>query len=77
MGRGEPDWYRTAFGLEIGSPLARVRETVEVLRQWWGEDQTASNDGQFKVRAWKRDFHPCAIPPIYLAATGAKCLPGR
>ena len=24
LGRGEPDWYRNAFGMELGSPLKRV-----------------------------------------------------
>jgi alkanesulfonate monooxygenase SsuD/methylene tetrahydromethanopterin reductase-like flavin-dependent oxidoreductase (luciferase family) len=72
LGRGEPDWYRTAFGMEIGSPLNRVRQTIDVLRQWWGDDQRASNEGEFVVRNWKRSFHPGTVPPIYLAATGQK-----
>ena len=79
LGRGEPDWYRTAFGMDIGSPLARVNETVDVLRQWWSEDQVASNDGEFLVRHWRRAFAPDRQPPIYLAATGPKmhALAGR
>lgn len=72
FGRGEPDWYRTAFGMEIGSPLKRVQETISVLRQWWEPAQTATNDGEFVVRNWTRAFHPGSPPPIYLAATGPK-----
>jgi 5,10-methylenetetrahydromethanopterin reductase len=79
LGRGEPDWYRTAFGMELGSPLEHVRETVDLLRQWWGPDQTANSDGEITVRHWRREFSPLATPPIYLAATGPKmqALAGR
>jgi alkanesulfonate monooxygenase SsuD/methylene tetrahydromethanopterin reductase-like flavin-dependent oxidoreductase (luciferase family) len=79
LGRGEPDWYRNAFGMELGSPLEHVRETVELLRQWWGPDQTANSDGEITVRNWRREFSPLDNPPIYLAATGRKmqALAGR
>ncbi|HET7056135.1 MAG TPA: LLM class flavin-dependent oxidoreductase [Thermomicrobiales bacterium] len=79
LGRGEPDWYRTAFGMELGSPLEHVRETVDLLRQWWGPDQTANSDGEITVRSWRREFSPLGNPPIYLAATGRKmqALAGR
>jgi 5,10-methylenetetrahydromethanopterin reductase len=72
IGRGEPDWYRTAFGMDIGSPLKRVEETVDLLRQWWGPNQIASGSGEITVRAWRREFAPLSTPPIYIAATGPK-----
>jgi 5,10-methylenetetrahydromethanopterin reductase len=72
LGRGEPDWYRTAFGMEIGSPLGRVRETVDLLRQWWSPEQRATGAGEITVRGWKREFSPVGNPPIYIAATGPK-----
>src|SRR5829696_655070 len=50
LGRGEPDWYRKAFAMELGSPLKRVEETVALLRQWWGPDQKASGEGEITVR---------------------------
>jgi alkanesulfonate monooxygenase SsuD/methylene tetrahydromethanopterin reductase-like flavin-dependent oxidoreductase (luciferase family) len=72
LGRGEPDWYRTAFGMEIGSPLRRVRETVDLLRQWWSPEQRATGEGEITVRGWKREFSPVGNPSIYIAATGPK-----
>ncbi len=72
LGRGEPDWYRTAFGMKIGSPLKRVEETVSLLHQWWSDDQIASNEGEIPVNAWRREFRPLGTPPIYIAATGPK-----
>lgn len=72
LGRGEPDWYRTAFGMEIGSPLKRVEETIGLLRQWWSPEQVASGDGEITVQNWRREFGPIGQPPIYLAATGPK-----
>lgn len=72
LGRGEPDWYRTAFGMAIGSPLRRVEETVGLLRQWWGANQVATGSGEIEVRAWRRAFGPVARPPIYIAATGPR-----
>jgi 5,10-methylenetetrahydromethanopterin reductase len=72
LGRGEPDWYRNAFAMEIGSPLARVEETVGLLRQWWRPEQTAEGTGEITVRDWRRTFPPLGTPPIYIAATGPR-----
>lgn len=72
LGRGEPDWYRNAFAMEIGSPLARVEETIGLLRQWWGPEQMARSAGEITVRDWRRTFPPLGMPPIYIAATGPK-----
>lgn len=79
LGRGEPDWYRTAFGMDLGSPLKRVEETVGLLQQWWSPDQVANGEGELTVRNWRRDFAPIERPPIYIAATGPKmqALAGR
>jgi 5,10-methylenetetrahydromethanopterin reductase len=72
LGRGEPDWYRKAFAMELGSPLKRVEETVALLRQWWGPDQKAIGEGEITVRNWRRDFAPVGTPQIYLAGTGQR-----
>lgn len=72
LGRGEPDWFRNAFGMEIGSPLKRVEETIGLLREWWSPDQVANGEGEITVRSWRRAFPPLGQPPIYVAATGPK-----
>jgi 5,10-methylenetetrahydromethanopterin reductase len=72
LGRGEPDWYRNAFGMDLGSPLKRVEETIGLLRQWWKPEQVATSDGEITVREWRREFGPLGQPAIYLAATGPK-----
>lgn len=74
LGRGQAEWYREAFGMEVGRPLERLRDTVDLLRQWWGPSHEATNDGEVVVRAWRRSFGPIARPPIYLAATGPRAL---
>ncbi|HQY30315.1 MAG TPA: LLM class flavin-dependent oxidoreductase [Thermomicrobiales bacterium] len=74
LGRGEPDWYRTAFDMPVGSPLKRVRTTIDLLHQWWQPTQTARSSREITVRAWQRDFPPLTVPPIYVAAVGPKMM---
>ncbi len=75
LGRGQDEWYRDVFGLEVGSGSTALRETVDLLRQWWRPPHIARIDGQFTVRDWERTIVPLQPPPgppIYIAATGPK-----
>jgi 5,10-methylenetetrahydromethanopterin reductase len=74
LGRGQPEWYRTALGMEVGSPLAAVEEAVDLLRQWWRPPHVAHGEPPFPVNGWERSLNPLSMPPIYLAATGDKML---
>jgi 5,10-methylenetetrahydromethanopterin reductase len=75
LGRGQPEWYARALGVEVGSPLAALEGTIDLLRQWWTPPHRASSDGHFRVHDWERTVHPVQTqPPIYLAAAGPKAL---
>ena len=74
LGRGQPEWYERSLGMEVGSPLARLEETISLLHQWWAPDAVASSSGEFSVDDWKRVVSPMSAPPIYLAAIGPKAL---
>ncbi len=73
LGRGQPEWYEHALGMEIGSPVERLRDTISLLRQWESSG-TASIDGEFHVDGWTRVIQPANRVPIYLAAVGPKAL---
>jgi 5,10-methylenetetrahydromethanopterin reductase len=73
LGRGQPEWYERALGMEIGNPLHRLDDTVSLLRQW-ETDGVASIDGEFQIDRWIRSVRPNGHPPIYLAAAGPKAL---
>ena len=77
LGRGQPEWYRTALGMEVGSPLRALETTIDLLRQWWRPPHTAQGQAPFQVAGWERTLAPETAPPgppIYLAATGDKAL---
>jgi alkanesulfonate monooxygenase SsuD/methylene tetrahydromethanopterin reductase-like flavin-dependent oxidoreductase (luciferase family) len=77
LGRGQIEWHRDALGVETGSPLAALGETVTLLRDWWEPAHRASSppDAHFQVRDWERVIHPLqARVPIYLAAAGPRAL---
>jgi 5,10-methylenetetrahydromethanopterin reductase len=74
LGRGQPEWYERALGIEIGRPLARLEETIALLRQWWSAEAVASSDGEFHVHEWRRVVSPLAPPRIYIAAAGPNAL---
>jgi len=74
LGRGQAEWYAEAFAMEVGRPLERLRDTVDLLRQWWAPPHVATSEGEVVVRAWRRTFGPIARPPIHLAAAGPKTL---
>jgi 5,10-methylenetetrahydromethanopterin reductase len=77
IGRGQVEWHRDALGVETGSPLTALAETVTLLRQWWVSPHRASSDegDYFAVRDWERTVLPLQRPvPIYLAAAGPRAL---
>ena len=74
LGRGQAEWYGGAFGMNAGRPLARLRATVDLLRQWWRPPHVATGEGEVVSRGWRRSFGPLSEPPIYLAATGPATL---
>ena len=75
LGRGQPEWHERALGVDLGSPLAVLEETIDLLRQWWAPPHHASIDGHIQVDDWERTIHPLqSAPPIYLAAAGPKAL---
>ena len=74
LGRGQAEWYRQAFGVEVGRPTERLGETVELLRQWWRPPHVATGEGEVVSRGWRRELSPIGAPPIYLAATGPRTL---
>jgi len=74
LGRGQPEWYRNALGIRVGSPLAALEATIDLLRQWWRPPHVAHGREPFPVAGWERTLNPSGIPPIYLAATGERAL---
>ncbi|HET7092101.1 MAG TPA: LLM class flavin-dependent oxidoreductase, partial [Thermomicrobiales bacterium] len=77
LGRGQPEWYERALGVDASRPLARVAETIDLLRQWAAPPyRAASAPGDvFAVRDWTRTIHPLqAHVPVYLAAAGPQAL---
>ncbi|HEU5433520.1 MAG TPA: LLM class flavin-dependent oxidoreductase, partial [Thermomicrobiales bacterium] len=77
LGRGQPEWYERALGIDSSRPLARLAETIELLRQWGAPPhRAASRSGDvFAVRDWARTIHPVqAHVPVYLAAAGPQAL---
>lgn len=76
LGRGQVEWHRDVLGVETGSALAALRETITLLRTWWQPPHRASSssDGHFRIREWERAVSPLHPPPIYLAAAGPRTL---
>jgi 5,10-methylenetetrahydromethanopterin reductase len=77
LGRGQAEGHRAALGIDTGDPLAVLRETVALLRQWWREPHRATSpgDGYFRVRDWERVIYPSRVQvPVYLAAAGPRAL---
>ncbi|MFT4038950.1 MAG: LLM class flavin-dependent oxidoreductase [Thermomicrobiales bacterium] len=76
LGRGQVEWHRDALGVDTGSPLAALRETITLLRQWWQPPHRASSPpgAHFRIRDWERSVAPLHPPPVYLAAAGPQTL---
>ena len=78
LGRGQPEWYERALGMDVGSPLAALEESFQLLRQWFSPPwraEAAPDATQFEVSGWERVMGPVQPHlPIYLAAVGPKAL---
>jgi 5,10-methylenetetrahydromethanopterin reductase len=74
LGRGQPEWYGRALGIEVGSPLRALSDAADLLRQWWTPPYSASGGEHFRVNSWAHAFGPERVPPIYLAAVGPRAL---
>lgn len=77
LGGGQIEWHRDALGVDTGKPLAVLRETISLLRDWWlPPHQASSPDGaHFRVRHWERTIAPLQEHvPVYLAAAGPRAL---
>ncbi len=74
LGRGQPEFYAYGLGIPAHRPLAAVRETIALLRQWWRPPHRASATGNlFRVRDWPLSVSPIQERlPIYLAALGPR-----
>ncbi|MCX7624376.1 MAG: LLM class flavin-dependent oxidoreductase [Thermomicrobium sp.] len=72
LGRGQPEFYEYGLGIPVQRPLAAVRETILLLRQWWHPPHRATATGErFPVRDWPLSVAPLQERvPIYLAALG-------
>lgn len=74
LGRGQEEWYREALGIPVGKPTRALRETFDLLDQWWAPDMRATSDEEateFAVKGWERVIRPLhGSIPIYLAAVG-------
>ncbi|HEX3723791.1 MAG TPA: LLM class flavin-dependent oxidoreductase [Nitrolancea sp.] len=74
LGRGQPEWYGRALGIEVGSPLRALEDAADLVRQWWTPPHTATGGEHFHVASWSHAFGPERVPPIYLAAVGPRAL---
>jgi alkanesulfonate monooxygenase SsuD/methylene tetrahydromethanopterin reductase-like flavin-dependent oxidoreductase (luciferase family) len=78
FGRGQTEWYERALGMDVGSPVAAMEETVGLLRQWFRRPWTASAEPgatEFPVSRWERVTGPVQeCLPVYLAAVGPKAM---
>lgn len=76
LGRGQVEWHRDVLGVETGSALAALRESITLLRAWWLPPYEAASPpgGHFRIRDWERSVAPLHPPPIYLAAAGPQAL---
>jgi 5,10-methylenetetrahydromethanopterin reductase len=74
LGRGQVEWHHDALGVDTGSPLAALRETITLLRAWWQPPYRAASPpgGHVRIRDWERSVAPLHPPPIYLAAAGPR-----
>ncbi len=74
LGRGQAEWYANALGMQVGKPARALRETFELLEQWWAPGMRASSPDdatEFDVQQWERVIRPVqARVPIHLAAVG-------
>jgi alkanesulfonate monooxygenase SsuD/methylene tetrahydromethanopterin reductase-like flavin-dependent oxidoreductase (luciferase family) len=71
IGRGQPEVYANAFGLDVSRPLDAVEQAIGQLRQWWTPPFAASLE---IGSPWSRTVGPLTMPPVYIAAAGPRAL---
>ena len=78
LGRGQSEWYASGMGMPYGKPVAKLIETIDLLRQWFQPPFSAKSPDdatEFGVNDWRRVIHPMQSHlPIYLAAVGPRAL---
>ncbi len=63
-----------AIGVEMGKPLAAVKETIEIFRKLIGGENVAYQGEVFKTVGAKFNFKPKNKIPVYVGAQGPKML---
>ena len=78
LGRGQAEWYERSLGMTVGKPIRSLRESFDLLSQWWSPEMRATSGEaatEFAVRDWERVFRPLQDRvPVYLAAVGPLAL---
>ncbi len=63
-----------AVGVEMGKPLAAVKETIEIFRKMTSGESVAYQGTVFKTAGAKFNFKPKNQIPVYVGAQGPKML---
>jgi len=78
LGRGQAEWYERSLGMKVGKPVRALRESFDLLGQWWSSEMRATSAGtatEFAIDDWERVFRPLqSRVPMYLAAVGPLAL---
>jgi 5,10-methylenetetrahydromethanopterin reductase len=73
MGAGDKTTLE-AVGIDMGKPLAAVRESVEMFRKLTNGEKVAFQGEVFKAAGAKFNFKPANKIPVYIGAQGPKML---
>lgn len=73
MGAGDKTTLE-AVGVEMGKPLAAVREAIEIFRKLTSGESVAYQGEVFKTAGAKFNFKPKNAIPVYVGAQGPKML---
>ena len=73
MGAGDKTTLE-AVGLEMGKPLAAVKESIEIFRKLTNGEKVAFQGEVFKAAGAKFNFKPANKIPVYIGAQGPKML---
>jgi len=73
MGAGDKTTLE-AVGIEMGKPLAAVKEAIEMFRKLTNGESVAFQGEVFKAAGAKLNFKPANKIPVYVGAQGPKML---
>jgi 5,10-methylenetetrahydromethanopterin reductase len=73
MGAGDKTTLE-AVGIEMGKPLAAVRESIEMFRKLTNGEKVEFKGEVFKAAGAKLNFKPANKIPVYVGAQGPKML---